>query len=183
MIIVFGSAGAGKTVQGKLLAAKKGWQWISAGQLLRNDSDPKTLKIISTGDLVPTEKINELLIEAFDKSDDINHIVLDGFPRQVEEAKWLLSESPFKGNLIDAIILINIDKNEAIKRLLLRGRGDDTPKAISERLEIYHEKMKPVLDFFISKGVNVIDIDGIGTIEQVHDRIMEKLEVCSQHKK
>jgi len=180
MVIVFGPAGAGKTVQGKLLAAQKKWQWISAGQLLRNDSDPEILKIISAGGLVPGKKIEDLITDAFEKADDVDRIVLDGFPRQVEEADWFLKRSPFKDYLIDAIILIEINKEEIIKRLLLRARADDTPQAIAERLEIYHDKMKPVLDFFMKNGVRIIHIDGMGTIEQVHDRIIEELNKCKK---
>ncbi|MEI6053756.1 MAG: nucleoside monophosphate kinase [Candidatus Saccharibacteria bacterium] len=183
MIIVFGPAGAGKTVQGKLLAAKNKWQWISAGQLLRNDNDPEIIKIVSSGDLVPIEEVNRLITEAFEKADNIDHIVLDGFPRQIEEVDWLLDKSPFRGHSVDAVILIEIDKDEIIKRLSLRARPDDTPKAIEERLEIYSTKMKPILDYFISKGVSVISIDGIGTIEQVHNRITEKLATCNLFKK
>jgi adenylate kinase len=175
MIIIFGPAGAGKTVQGKLLATAKNWQWLSAGQLLRDSNMPELSAIINNGDLVPTEAVNKVITEAFNQSSNMDHIVLDGFPRQSEEAEWLLEESSFVGHIIDAVILLEINKDEIIKRLSLRGRDDDTPRAIEERLEIYNQKMKPVVDYFVSKGIKLLKIDGVGSVEQVHQRIIEGL--------
>ncbi len=175
MIIIFGPAGAGKTVQGKLLADANNWHWLSVGQLLRDSNDPKITEIINKGGLAPVDKVNELIINAFNKISNIDQIVFDGFPREIQEAKWLLEKSVFHGHTIDAILSLEVSNEEIIKRLLLRKRDDDTPQAIKERLSIYHDKMKSVLDYFASEGIRIIRIDGMGTIEQVHQRIMEKL--------
>lgn len=179
MIIIFGPAGAGKSVQGKLLAEKNNWKWLSVGQLLRNTNDPKIIKIINKGELAPVDEVNELITNTFKEMANIDQIVFDGFPREVKEAKWLMDKSAFHGHSIDAILSLEVTKSEVIKRLALRGRADDTPQAIEERLDIYHNKMKSVLDYFSLKGVKVIHIDGMGTVEQVNNRIMEELAECN----
>lgn len=179
MIIIFGPAGAGKSVQGKLLADKNNWKWLSAGQLLRDANDPEIIEFVSKGNLAPTDKVNELIAKALKEIANIDQIILDGFPREVEEAVWLLQEGPFHGHLIDAVILLEVTKDEVIKRLTLRNRADDTPQAIEERLDIYDHKMRSVLDYFVAKNIKIIHIDGIGTIDQVNHRIMEELAKCN----
>jgi len=183
MIIVFGPAGAGKSVQSKLLAKAKNWKWLSAGQLLRDSNKKDLQKTLLIGKLVPADDINLVMAKAFKESANIDRIILDGFPRQMLQAKWLIEKSPFHGHSVGLIVVIDIDKDEVLKRLTLRGRSDDTPKAIEERLEIYHTKIKPVIDYFASQNVTIIHIDGNGTIDQVHNRIMEKIKECNLDKK
>ncbi|MNU08130.1 adenylate kinase [compost metagenome] len=60
----------------------------------------------------------------------------------------------------------------------MRGRADDTPEAIDERLKIYRTEMYPILSYFTEKNVNIVHIDGTGTVGQVHDRIVEELVAC-----
>ena len=91
MIVFFGPAGAGKSVQGNLLAARNDWRWLGAGQLLRDSKDPELLTRMSTGKLVDPEIVNRVMGEALDRADDkVKRVILDGFPRQLEQAKWLL---------------------------------------------------------------------------------------------
>ena len=90
MILFFGPAGAGKSVQGQLLSARHGWRWLSTGQLLRDSHDPELHKIMSTGALVPSEVTNRLMGEAIVRSQDIAHLILDGYPRNMEQAQWLI---------------------------------------------------------------------------------------------
>ena len=90
MIVFFGPAGAGKSVQGQMLAARNGWRWLSAGQLLRDTRDPELFAQMRTGGLVDPEKVNKLIGEALDRAKDIDRVVLDGYPRQLAQAKWLI---------------------------------------------------------------------------------------------
>ena len=81
MIVFFGPAGAAKSVQGQILAARFGWRWLSAGQLLRDSKDIEVLKQMRTGNLVTTETVNRLVGEALNRACDIPNVILDGFPR------------------------------------------------------------------------------------------------------
>ena len=176
MVIFFGPAGAGKSVQGQLLSARQGWRWLSAGQLLRDSKDEELHKIMSTGKLVPVEAANELMGEAIAKATDIKHLILDGYPRQMEQAKWLVENSAKHGRDIELVVVLEVPKSELLKRLELRGRVDDTPEAIDERLNIYRREMYPVLGYFTDNNINIAHVDGVGTVGQVHDRIVEELQ-------
>lgn len=175
MIIFFGPAGAGKSVQGQLLAARNGWRWLSAGQLLRDSKDTEMLDIMKTGKLLPHDKVNEIVGAAIKKSADIEKLVLDGFPRAEEQAKWLVESQPEHGRGIDLAIVLEVPRHELLKRLELRGRVDDVPDAIDERLKIYRQEIYPILSYFTDQNIPVVHINGEGTVGQVHDRIMEEL--------
>lgn len=178
MIVFFGPAGAGKSVQGQILAARQGWRWLSAGQLLRDTRDVELLKLMQTGALVPGEKINEIMSDALRRAKDIDRLILDGFPRELPQAQWLVNAQAEHARAIDLVIVLEVPKSELLKRLEVRGRLDDTPEAIDERLRIYRTEMYPILSYFTDQGINIVHIDGTGTVGQIHDRIMEELEAC-----
>jgi len=175
MIVFFGPAGAGKSVQGQLLAARNGWRWLSAGQLLRDVHDIELIKQMQTGQLVDTEKVNELMGDAIKRSTNISRVILDGFPRQMSQAHWLIDNKSHHGRDIKLVIVLEVPKSELLKRLEVRGRLDDTPEVIDERLKIYRTEIYPILTYLTEQGVNIVHIDGVGTVGQIHDRIMEEL--------
>lgn len=178
MIIFFGPAGAGKSVQGQILAARNGWRWLSAGQLLRDTRDPELFRQMQTGGLVTPEKVNELMGEALVRAGGVNRVILDGFPRQLVQAKWLIESKSHHGRDIDLVIVLEVPRSELLKRLEVRGRVDDTPEAIDERLKVYRTEMYPILSYLTEQGVTIVHIDGTGTVGQVHDRIMDELAAC-----
>ncbi|MEP6710257.1 MAG: nucleoside monophosphate kinase [Candidatus Saccharibacteria bacterium] len=178
MIIFFGPAGAGKSVQGQMLAARQGWRWLSAGQLLRDSHDIELLKEMQTGQLVDAARVNVLVGEALGRAKAINRVILDGYPRELSQAEWLIDNQPKHERAVELVIVLEVPRAELFKRLAVRGRADDTPDAIEERLKIYRAEMYPVLNYFTEKGVNIAHIDGNGTVGQVHDRIMEELTAC-----
>ena len=180
MVIFFGPAGAGKSVQCNLLAASNDWRWLGAGQLLRDSRDPELLAEMSTGKLVNPEIVNKVMGEALDRADDrVQKVILDGFPRQLEQAKWLVEHSANHGNRkIDLVIVLEVPRSEVLRRLEIRGRLDDQPEVIDERLKIYRQEMYPVLNFLNEQGVAIAHIDGTGTVGQVHDRVMEEITAC-----
>lgn len=175
MIIFFGPAGAGKSVQGQMLATKMGWRWLSAGQLLRDTHDIEILSSQQKGELVDSDKVNKIIYEALSRSVDIKKVILDGFPRQLGQASWLVDNQPDHGRSISAVVVLDISNEEVFERLKLRGRVDDNPEVIQDRLEVYKRDIYPILDYFTDKGINIIHVDGIGTINQVHDRIVKEL--------
>lgn len=178
MIVFFGPAGAGKSVQGQMLAARHGWRWLSAGQLLRDTHDMEIIKEMQTGGLVNPERVNELMGEALKRATNIERVIIDGFPRQLSQAKWLINSQSTHQRSVGLVIVLEVPRSELLKRLEVRGRADDTPEAIDERLKIYRTEMYPILSYFTEKNVNIVHIDGTGTVGQVHDRIVEELVAC-----
>lgn len=178
MIIFFGPAGAGKSVQGQMLAARQGWRWLSAGQLLRDTHDIELIKEMQTGQLVTPEKVNALMGKALERAKNIDQVILDGFPRKLSQAKWLIEMQPKHQRAIGIVIVLEVPRSELLKRIEVRGRVDDTPEAVDERLKIYRTEMYPILSYFTEQGIHIAHIDGMGTVGQVHDRIMDELVAC-----
>jgi adenylate kinase len=178
MIVFFGPAGAGKSVQGQMLAARQGWRWLSAGQLLRDTHDIELIKEMQTGQLVDTEKVNKLMGDALSRAKNMDRVILDGFPRELSQAKWLVATQPDHQRSIQLVVVLEVPRSELLKRIEVRGRVDDTPEAVDERLKIYRTEMYPILSYLTEQGVNIAHIDGTGTVGQVHDRIMEELVAC-----
>lgn len=175
MIIFFGPAGAGKSVQGQILSARHGWRWLSAGQLLRDTHDIELIKHMQTGALVEPARVNKLMGEALERAKDIDHVVLDGYPRELAQATWLLENQPTHERSIQLVVVLEVPKSELMKRLAVRGRADDTPEVIDERLRIYRKEMYPILSYLTEQGVNIVHIDGVGSVGQIHDRIVEEI--------
>lgn len=176
MIIFFGPAGAGKSVQGQILSARHGWRWLSAGQLLRDTHDAELIHEMQTGALVDENRVNDIMKSALVNAKDIEHVILDGFPRQLTQAKWLVDSQPEHERAVNIIIVLEVPKQEIMKRLKVRGRADDTPEVIEERLLIYRKEIYPILDYFTDKKVYITHVDGTGTVGQVHDRIEAELD-------
>ncbi|NTW61100.1 nucleoside monophosphate kinase [Candidatus Saccharibacteria bacterium] len=175
MIIFFGPAGAGKSVQGQVLAARQNWRWLSAGQLLRDTRDDEVLKLQKEGKLVPSDKIDKIVGDALKRSKDIDRVILDGFPRQLDQAKWLIENQPEHGRSIGLVVVLEVPRSEIIRRLRIRGRVDDTVEIIDARIKQYRQEMYPILSYLADQGVNIVHIDGVGTVGQIHDRIMEEI--------
>ena len=178
MIVFFGPAGAGKSVQGQILSARHGWRWLSAGQLLRDTHDPKLIEEMQTGALVSEERVNQVMGEALKRSKDLDHVILDGYPRQLSQAEWLISQQPEHELSIKIVVVLEVPKSEIERRLSVRGRADDTPEVIERRLNIYRTEMYPILTYLSEHKVYIAHIDGTGTVGQVHDRVEEELKAC-----
>lgn len=176
MIVFFGPAGAGKSVQGQILAARQGWRWLSAGQILRDAHDPELLQMMHEGKLVPHNVITRVMGEAISKAGDIDQVILDGFPREMPQAEWLVNSKTDHGRDIGVVIVLEVPREELLRRLAIRGRADDTPEAIDQRLAIYRQEMYPILGLFSEQHIPVVHIDGVGTVGEIHDRIYAELQ-------
>lgn len=175
MIVFFGPAGAGKSVQGQILAARMGWRWLSAGQLLRDTKDVDLLHIMQEGKMVPHGAITKIMGEAISHAANIDQLILDGFPRQLAQAEWLIASQPEHGRSVALVVVLEVPREELLKRLAIRGRADDTPEAIDERLKIYRKEMYPILNYLTEQNVPIVHIEGTGTVGQVHDRVVAEL--------
>jgi adenylate kinase len=182
MILFFGPPGSGKSVQGQLLVDKNGWQWLSTGDLFRNSKDPEVLKRMSTGELIDDALTNKVLDAAIKGSDRNRPIVLDGYPRNLDQVDWLVEYLPSQGRTIECVILFQVPRQELVNRLVGRGRVEDSPAVINRRLDIYQEKTSPVVDHYRENGVPIISVDGTGPVSEVHERIQEAVTACRKTK-
>lgn len=171
MILFFGPAGSGKSVQGQMLAELHGWKWISIGKLLRESKDPEILHTINAGNLVPHEKSSQIVSDAIKQYQDLDHVILDGYPRELEQAQWLIKNTPLHERNIALVIVLDVPKEVLFERLEERGRNDDKPEAIHKRFEVFEHDTMPIINYFTSIHVPLVHVDGSGTIEQVHERI------------
>jgi adenylate kinase len=181
MIIFFGPTGSGKSMQGRLMAVRHGWYWLSAGQLLRNANNAEIHEYQRQGKMVPDEITNPVMfseITRLQAADEKAKFVLDGFPRELKQAVALSEFGASHDNHepVDIVIDIQITKAEIIKRLQLRGRSDDTPDSIEDRLELYDKVFGKIRDYYRDLGVPVAKVDGIGLVGEIHDRIEKILE-------
>ncbi len=170
-----GVAGAGKSVQGKLLADKVGLPWLSTGEFFRMlISGKKRLDMVS-GKLLGDHDTITLIQKVFAIVGTDQEFVLDGFPRTLAQADWLLSQVKHRQIKITAVILIETSEDVVEARLLNRGRQDDTKEAIAERFNEYRELTVPIIEEFKSHGVTVHRINGEGNVGEIHESVMNAL--------
>jgi adenylate kinase len=175
MIIFMGVAGSGKSMQGRLLADTEGLPWLSTGEFLRMLIAGEERKDMLAGKLLDDEEIIGLVQKIFTVIDVEEEFVLDGFPRTVGQADWLLNQVKYGQLDVTAVIHLTASEQAVLERLLSRGRLDDTQEAISERFQEYEQAIKPILDQFKSAGIPVLDINGEQSVEAVQADITRAL--------
>lgn len=178
MIVFFGPAGAGKSIQGQMLSARHRWRWLSTGQMFRDSKDPEIHRILGTGELISDEQTYKVVEESLDGAEDQSHLIIDGFPRTRAQAEWMIENLPKKNRDIQMVMVLEVPESEIIKRLSVRGRKEDTPDIIRKRMNIYRKEMYPILSFFAEHGVQIVHLDGTGTVGEVHDRIQAEIDAC-----
>lgn len=182
MILLFGPTGAGKSMQGQMLAVRNGWKWLSTGEMLRQSTDPEVIEVLKSGELVGDDLTYSVFEAAVQDARDKNYanIIIDGFPRTKEQAAWLDEYMTKMGESIDVVVVLEVPESEIMNRLEKRKRMEDTPETIARRMAIYRQKMYPVLGIFAEAGVKIIHLDGTGTAGEVHDRIYDEVEQACQ---
>ncbi|MEO5949258.1 MAG: nucleoside monophosphate kinase [Candidatus Saccharimonas sp.] len=178
MILLFGPTGAGKSLQGQMLAVRQGWKWLSTGEMLRQSEDPAVIATLQSGELVGDELTYQVFEQAVQDARDKHYpnIIVDGFPRNKDQAAWLASYMDTLGERIDEVIVLEVPELEIMRRLEKRARMEDTPETIAKRMAIYRQKMYPVLGIFAEDGVRIIHLDGTGSAGEVHDRIYAEVK-------
>ena len=169
MIILVGIAGSGKGTQAELLAKKLNCPIVSTGDLLRNNQDKSEVKAaLDSGVLVGDEILLPLLEAEFSKiGANKKEFMLDGTPRNVKQAKWLMGKIK-KGELkFTAIIHFLLNEQTALERLKTRARHDDSDEAIHGRFKFYRQSVLPAVDYFRDQGLKVHDVDASKTPEVV----------------
>lgn len=176
MILIMGQAGAGKSVQGEALVQSHGYTWISTGVLLRAAmQEPEVREKMEQGDLLGDELVEQVVADALTNADDPGKVILDGFPRTLAQAKWLWDYTTAHQLPITGILLLDIDFNTALERLLKRGRTDDKEDVVRHRFDEYQSVTLPMIEFFEQQQIPVHKIDGHGDVDEVHERVLTEL--------
>ncbi len=184
-LLLIGPPGAGKGTQAARLAEAYGIPAISTGDIFRENVKNETelgreaKAFMDRGEYVPDSLTNALVRDRLSHEDAKNGFLLDGYPRtadQVVELDGILAD---QGNALDAVVLITADTDEVVRRLLNRaleqGRADDTEEVIRRRMEVYAEQTAPLIEVYSSRNL-VREVDGLGAVEEVTERILSALK-------
>jgi adenylate kinase len=176
MILLMGIAGSGKGTQGKLLALKNNYTVISTGELIRNYGTSEQHQRMHEGKMLRDDEVTNLLNNALNDIDDQNEVILDGYPRRISQAKWLLEEhqSGFRFR-ISCVLHLQASADTVKRRLLDRARADDHDNGIEVRFREYQNDTAPILTFMQKAGIRVETINAEQTEEEVHAEILNVL--------
>jgi adenylate kinase len=185
-LIIFGPPGCGKGTQSDKIVEKYGLVHISTGNLLREEMRQETplgleaKSFMDKGQLVPDEVVIGMVDSFIDKHRQARGVLFDGFPRTVAQAEALDRLLELKKSEVDRVIVLEVDEDELIKRLLNRAktsdRSDDADeKVLRNRQEVYRRETLPVAAHY-ARSRKVAYIDGMGSIEEIFDRICDDLD-------
>jgi adenylate kinase len=188
-IVILGPPGAGKGTQGKLIAAEAGIPHINTGDMFRaecaagTELGEKVKTILDDGDLVPDDLTIEVVRTRLAQDDTRDGFILDGFPRTLAQAEALdrvLAE--FDRGELSAVLDFEVPDEIAVQRLLGRaaveGRSDDLPDLIRHRLDVYHEKTEPLVEYYRTRGL-LVPIHADRSVEEVFSEVQQVLEAAS----
>jgi adenylate kinase len=179
-ILIMGPPGSGKGTQAARIAERRGLAHISTGDMLRaamaagSELGNRVKDVVDRGDLVPDDLMLELVLDRLSQPDAAEGFLLDGFPRTVAQANALVAALD-GGRVLERIILLEVPDEVLVERALARGRADDTEDTIRHRLRVYIESTQPVLEA-LEDRLDRVDIDGVGTIEEITARIERALD-------
>lgn len=176
MILMLGPPGAGKSVQGGLLAAELGYVSISTGVLLRAAADDELHERMLRGELISDETVQELVKKEILKLHPPGSLILDGFPRTPEQAKWLVSWAKDNDVCIECLLHITNELDVCLERLTSRGRHDDKPEVVRERYEMYRDVAGPIIEIMVDAGIPVLTVDGSQSIELVRSLVFAQID-------
>jgi len=184
-----GPPGAGKGTQAKFVAEHFKIPAISTGDIFRaNVSEGTELGIeakryMDAGDYVPDEITNKMVRNRIDEPDADPGFLLDGYPRTLAQVEELDGMIKFTGHQLDAAVVLTVDADEIVQRLVqraaLEGRADDTEEVVRRRQEVYAEQTEPLIDVYRQREI-LIEIDGMGAVDEVTKRIFDALDVVPQ---
>ena len=185
-LILFGPPGSGKGTQSEKLVEKYGLIHLSTGNLLREEIADKTplgmeaKNFIDKGQLVPDEVVIGMIDNSLDHHKDATGFLFDGFPRTLGQAEALDKLLHLKSSDIELVLILDVDEEELIKRLVLRGktsgRSDDADETVQrKRQDIYKRETFPVAAHY-QKIKKVVHINGMGEIEEVFERLKNAID-------
>jgi adenylate kinase len=176
-LLVFGRQGAGKGTQCVKLAEHYNAPHISTGDMLRSAAEAGTpvgleaKGYIDAGKLLPDDVMLQVIEERFAQDDVVQQgFLLDGFPRTLGQAEALVGLTP-----IDAAINLDVPEDVVLERMIGRGRADDNPESIANRLAAYMRETVPAIEWFDSKGL-LTTVDGLGTPDEITARLITAID-------
>ncbi len=183
-MLITGPPGAGKGTQATGVAQRYGVPAISSGDIFRDNIKRHTplgervVEIIGRGDFVPDVLTTSLVFQRISEPDCWRGWLLDGYPRtlgQVEALDIALAETNTK---LDAIVALVAEPEVLVERMLRRaeeqGRADDNAESIRHRIKVYHAETADVIEHYRARGL-LVEVDAIGTVEEVRERILAAL--------
>jgi adenylate kinase len=183
-LIIVGPPGAGKGTQAGRIAEAFGIPAISTGDIFRKNVAEGTplgqraKQLMDAGEYVPDDLTNELVRDRLAEADAVDGFLLDGYPRTVGQVEYLDALLAEHDAGIDAVVRLVADQDELVGRLLKRaeqqGRSDDNEETIRRRQEVYLQETAPIVAVYEQRGL-VVDVDGLGGIDEVGDRIADAL--------
>jgi adenylate kinase len=187
-MLIIGPPGSGKGTQAARISERLGVVAISTGDIFRDNVKRETplgveaKTYMDAGDFVPDSVTNSMVRDRLAADDVQEGFLLDGYPRtaaQVAELDDILRENDLE---LDVVLQLTADDEELVKRLLgrasLDGRSDDKEQVIRHRLGLYHDQTEAVVSRYAERGI-VTEVDGLGSIDEVTERVMAALTVPS----
>ena len=180
-VVFLGPPGAGKGTQAVKIAEKYNVPHISTGDILRaavkegTELGKLAKEYMDKGELVPDDVIIGIIRERLSQPDVRERgFILDGFPRTLPQAEALDKMLAELNMPLDKVVYLNVDDEEIVKRLLARGRADDTEEVIRNRLEVFRKQTAPLIDYYSEKGI-LAEVYGVGEIDEITKKIEESL--------
>lgn len=185
-IVLLGPPGSGKGTQAALLVEQLGVTHISTGALLRDAAKRGTelglraKALTDKGELVPDSVMSGMLEERLNRGDVADGYILDGYPRNLAQARSLDVMLERLDQPVEEAILIELDPERIIKRIAKRaqkeGRADDTEETVRNRLRVYTEQTAPVAEYYAERGL-LTRVLGEGGVDEVFQRILSILNL------
>ncbi|GAB3218861.1 adenylate kinase [Glycomyces halotolerans] len=210
-LVLVGPPGAGKGTQAEIIAERLGVPKISTGDIFRANVSGGTelgleaKRYMDAGDLVPDEVTNKMVADRLSDEDAQGGFLLDGYPRNTEQAEVLDRMLEGHGHRLDLALELTVDDDEVVRRLSgrrvskstgkvyhlefdpppdpdsddLYQRSDDQPETIKNRLKVYAEQTAPIVGYYEERG-KLVRIDAVGEVEQVTERAMSAIRSHAQ---
>lgn len=185
-LVLFGPPGSGKGTQSEKLVEKYGLVHLSTGDLLRKERKEQTplgieaQKFIDKGQLVPDEVVIGMIDNSLDHHKDAKGFLFDGFPRTLAQAEALDRLLQLKKSEIDLVLILDVDEDELIRRLVLRGktsgRSDDADENVQKkRQQVYKDETFPVAAYY-EKAKKLVHIHGMGEIDKIFENLGREID-------
>ncbi|HET9174685.1 MAG TPA: nucleoside monophosphate kinase [Candidatus Saccharimonadales bacterium] len=175
MILLMGLPGSGKGTQGKMLADLHGMHLVSMGEIIRMYVTGEQRKRMLAGELLSDEEVIAILEKVLDTLPPDEECILDGFPRTIPQAEWLLKKLESRHTALKCIIHLTASPEAVKARLKARGRMDDKDEVIEERFREYDRLTRPLFEWFTSQHIAVVEINAERPVQQVSDDIVQHI--------